>query len=53
MSQGRKSTQDERGVAALKAIEVDDSLNGAAKQVTHTCLVKLSAPLGILIITVN
>jgi len=31
--QGGKSTADERGVAALKAVDVDDSLNGAAKQV--------------------
>jgi len=34
--QGGKSTADERGVAALKAVDVDDSLNGAAKQVDST-----------------
>lgn len=32
--QGRKSTQDEKGVAAKKAVELDDSLSGAAKQVS-------------------
>jgi len=42
MCQGRKSTQDERGVAALKAIEVDDSLNGAAKQVGHISNMQIS-----------
>ena len=31
--QGKKSTQDERGVAAKKTVEMDDALNGAAKQV--------------------
>jgi len=38
MYQGRKSSQDERGVAALKSVEVDDSVNGAAKQVGDICL---------------
>lgn len=31
--QGAKSSQDEKGTAALKAIEMDDKLNGAAVQV--------------------
>ncbi|KAI0222162.1 Villin-1 [Lamellibrachia satsuma] len=30
---GKKSTQDERGIAAKKTVEMDDELNGAAKQV--------------------
>ena len=30
---GKKSTTDEKGVAAKKTVEVDDSLGGAAKQV--------------------
>jgi hypothetical protein len=33
--QGKKSTQDEMGVAALKAVEIDDSLGGTAKQVQY------------------
>ena len=32
-NQGKKSTQDERGVAAKKTVEMDDALDGAAKQV--------------------
>ena len=32
--QGRRSTQDEKGVAAKKTVELDDQLAGAAQQVT-------------------
>ena len=31
--QGKKSTTDEKGVAAKKTVEIDDSLGGAAQQV--------------------
>lgn len=34
--QGLKSTTDEKGTSALKAVELDDKLGGAAVQV-HNC----------------
>ena len=34
--QGNKSSQDEKGTSALKAVEIDDRLGGAAVQVMNS-----------------